>query len=140
MTALRFDCVDLVFELPSLRGPYDVEVGVVATLTVTVQDRLVYREVQFPVVELRLALGRWSCGPEVDFEFESMASDETGLIWLRRQPSGLWRVGSVHQDRPEMAELERPVIIDAIDRLAEVVDAWVYLRLGVTVGMLDGST
>lgn len=139
MTRLRFRCTDVEFSLPRIRAPYDIELGVVASLTISVDDRQVYREVLFPVIELRLALARWLVSGSIeDFEFESMESDEIGLVWLRRQPSGGWRVGSVHQDRPEVAELTLSDVASAVQQLSDLVDGWVADNLGLSVTSLFG--
>jgi hypothetical protein len=97
---------------------------------------VVYSEVQFPIVELRVALERWLKAREDsldDFEFESMESDETGLVWFRRQPSGKWRVGSVHQDELAVDELDLDDVVRGCERFVTGVDDWVRARLRLEI-------
>ncbi|MGH8879208.1 MAG: hypothetical protein ACRD0P_18010, partial [Stackebrandtia sp.] len=94
--AITFAGTTFVRADPSDR--FDLALGVEATLALLVGGRLIYDEPMFPIVELRQALSAWLPSASSDFEFVSMESDESGLIWLRRQPSGLWRAGSIHQD------------------------------------------
>ncbi len=125
MLSIEFE--DATFEREAVRADYDLEIGVTATLSLRVSGRLVYREVMFPVVELRLALARWIEAGEAaeDFEYVSMDSDETGWVWFRRQPSGAWRVGSVHQDEIALQEFEWAHLVAAVDRFVFDVDSWV---------------
>jgi hypothetical protein len=87
----------------SLHERWQVLLGVVGNLSVEVCGRTLYREVEFPLVELAVDLSRWL--QEVDqtnesFVFRSMESEEAGLIWIKRD-DGLWGVGSVHQDHKD---------------------------------------
>jgi hypothetical protein len=106
MLALEFD--QPTFERDAICADYDLEIGVVATFSIRISKQVIYDEVMFPVVELRVALDRWvRGGPDgSDFELVSMESDEAGLVWLRRQPSGSWRVGSIHQNERGLADFE----------------------------------
>ena len=64
-----------------LPRPYDVLLGVEATLRLTMADgQVVYEEQFFPIVELAVALQDWLCdGFAVgsDFSFDSVESDES---------------------------------------------------------------
>ncbi|MEO9238261.1 MAG: hypothetical protein ABI418_09235 [Jatrophihabitantaceae bacterium] len=133
MLALDFD--QPTFELDAVRADYDLEVGVVATLSIRVAQQVIYQEVMFPVVELRIAVDRWARGGPngSDFEFVSMESDEPGLVWFRRQPSSHWRVGSIHQDVPALEEFEWGQVAAAIEQYIANVDRWVATNLDVRV-------
>ena len=98
----------------------DALVRVTADLAVVVDGRVVYSEVDFPVVELAAALVRWCelpAGGRVDFEFDSMSTPEPGWVWIRREGSG-WRVGSLHEEYPAMLESTADQICEAVRRLA----------------------
>lgn len=133
MLSLDFD--QARFERNSVRADYDLEIGVTATLSLRVAEKVIYQELMFPIVELRVALDRWARqGPDTsDFEFVSLESDEAGLVWLRRQPSGSWRAGSIHQDTPAMKEFDWRQITTAIERYMADVDQWVEANLDVRV-------
>lgn len=99
---LRFEIAGVASEADSIRSVADLLVGVTADLTVSCSCSAVYREPQFPVVELACALKQWASDPWAirdDFEFDSMSTPEPGWVWLRRSGEG-WRVGSIHQDEP----------------------------------------
>jgi hypothetical protein len=73
-------------------------------------------------------------GPDVsDFEYESAESDERGLVWFRRQFSGLWRVGSIHQNWIIMDEFSWHEVTSAIHGYVPRVDHWVESQLKVGV-------
>jgi hypothetical protein len=135
---LRFE--QLHRERPALRDLYDVLLGLVAEFSITIGDRLLYREVDFPVVELAASLLRWlDLRPEPgdDFEWESMETEEPGWVWVRSAGDG-WRIGSIHQEYPEprilsMTELQW-AITDFVGRLSakaleeQRIDLAPYLR------------
>lgn len=98
----------------------DVLIRVTADLAIVVDGRPVYSEVAFPVIELAAALIWWCDLPErnrSEFEFDSMSTPEPGWVWIRRGVAG-WRIGSVHQERPEMLEFTADQIRDAVHRFA----------------------
>lgn len=122
-------------ERPRVRDKFDLLLGIVATFEVWVRGKLLYREEMFPIVELRVALERWLgdafCCHE-NFEFQSMESDETGLLWFRWEDGG-WRIGSIHQEYPESYILSDGDVSDVIARFIEKVDGWVLDNCGVHV-------
>ena len=60
-----------------------------------VDERAVYDEPGFPVVELAWSLHNWLRNhPHVDFEFDSMSYEEVGSLFIRKIDSG-WEVGSI---------------------------------------------
>jgi hypothetical protein len=117
-----------------------VLLGLVADFSITVGDRLLYREVDFPVIELAAGLLRWldqRPEPGDDFEWESMETEEPGWVWVRSAGDG-WHIGSIHQEYPEprsfsMTEL-RWAIADFVSRLSmkaleeQGIDLAPYLR------------
>lgn len=133
MIAITF--ADPQVERP-IRGKFDLLLAVVATVELVVNGRSVYREVLFPVVELRASLDEWLrslAKTPLDFEFISMESDDAGLVWFRRQADGRWRVGSVHQDDEAPEHVEVDELIRATERFAQGVDDWVGKNLGIDV-------
>jgi hypothetical protein len=134
MTILALTFTDATFAHPAIRDRFDLLLGVEAVFALKVDDRLIYTEPMFPIVELREALAAW-LPPKVDddFEFVSMESDERGLVWLRRQPSGRWRAGSILQDDITFDELTDIDVIDGCQAFISAVDEWVRGHLGVEV-------
>lgn len=111
MTDLRFEGTD-----PEDR--FDLLLGVCADLALQTEGRLLYSEPDFPVTELAVQLNAWAAGgPESgeDFEFSSMESDESGLVWFRRSGAG-YRVGSLYQEFPAMAVHAPAAVRSTIER------------------------
>jgi hypothetical protein len=135
MADVSISFADPSFTHESVRNEYDLLLGVEATLRLAVNGRLVYSEPMFPVVELRQALMSWlrGGGGGGDFEFISMESDESGLLWFRRQPSGRWRAGSIHQDDIGVSESDWREVVAGCERFIEAVDRWVRYNLGIDV-------
>lgn len=137
MTALTISFTDARFTHPRIRDRFDLLLGVEATLSLAVNDRLIYTEPMFPIVELRSAIAQW--GPEMgDFEFESMESDERDLIWIRRQSSGRWRAGSALQDDIAIDELADGEVVLGCRAFIDDVNAWVRDNLGVEIDDVVG--
>lgn len=139
MAALALTFTDATFARANANDRFDLALGVEATLALTVAGRLIYTEPMFPIVELRWALSVWMLRAGEDFEFTSMESDELGLIWLRRQPSGLWRAGSIHQDDIATQELGTAAIVAGCADFIASVDGWVRDELGVEVSDVLGG-
>jgi hypothetical protein len=128
---MRFS--DARTERPEIRDRFDLLLGVVATLEIVFRDRLLYREEEFPVVELRAHLARWlhdEMPRELDFEFQSMESDEAGLVWLRHVPEG-WRIGSIQQEFPAIDPMSAGQVSELVNRFIEDVDQWVREQLNI---------
>jgi hypothetical protein len=139
MAALAITFTDATFARADPNDRFDLTLGVEATLTLIVGGRLIYDEPMFPIVELRQALSAWMPAAKSDFEFISMESDEPGLIWLRRQPSGLWRAGSIHQDDVATQELDTAEVVAGCADFVARVDCWVRDELGVEVSDVLGD-
>lgn len=133
MTALAITFADATFTRTDVHDRFDLTLGVEATLALTIGDRLIYTEPMFPIVELRQAISAWMPTISTDFEFISMESDEPGLIWFRRQPSGLWRAGSIHQDDIATQELDTADVLVGCADFVTRIDGWVRDALGVAV-------
>ena len=88
---------------PSLNSTAERLLRIVADLSINVDERLLYKETDVPIVELAGQLWQWLKQGEIrtDFSYESMESDTPGLISIKRG-SGGWQVGSVHQEYEEV--------------------------------------
>jgi hypothetical protein len=125
-------------ERTEIRDKYDLLLGIVATLEVSVESRLLYREEMFPIVELRVALERWlgsGLPAGDDFEFQSMESDEKGLVWLHKVDSA-WRIGSIHQDFLAMVEFTDNEVSELVRSFIDEVDQWIFTHHHIRVSSL----
>jgi hypothetical protein len=78
--------------------PWALLLWIVGEFSIKTDQRVVYMESEFCVVEFAAHAVRWlkaSGGPRPDFVYDSMESDESGLVWIR-QVRGGWYAGSVH--------------------------------------------
>lgn len=108
--------------------------NVESDFAVFADGRLVYEESDFPVVELAVAFHLWQqnrVDSEPDFEFDSMSFEELGMVWIRWAGDG-WRVGSLNQERPEMAVFSSEDIDAAIYRFNKELEKEVLESFGET--------
>jgi hypothetical protein len=132
--------INLHFDRPTLereaiRDRYDLLLGVVGTLRLLTWDKLLYEEPMFPIVELRVQLATWlqtGFHNNRAFEFQSMESDEAGLVWIRRQNDG-WRIGAKHQVRVETRVFSDDQIKSASCRFIDTVDSWLRSEWDIEV-------
>jgi len=78
----------------------ELEAGVQADFAIVVNDRVLFRDEYFNVLEFLLAIVQWlRTGVEKgeDFEFASMDCEDAGLVFVQRRPGG-WRIGSIHEE------------------------------------------
>jgi len=122
---IKFRSSNVHADRPHLTHPGDVFVGVTGRLEIDADGRSVYVEEEFPVVELAADLWRWiAVGLEAgrDFEFDSMSTPEPGWVWIRRTDSG-WRVGSLHQERPDLVVRSGAEVRAAVESFIDSVKA-----------------
>ncbi len=132
---MRFAFEGARLERGEARWSYDLLLGVIATFEVRVGDRLLYREEMFPIVELCVALRQWrrdSLPRRQAFVFQSLESDEAGLVWIRPDDGG-WRVGSIHQEYPELRRWSDDEIGRSLNDFVRSVDDWLSENTGSSV-------
>jgi hypothetical protein len=131
--------LELKFHDPTFEGKrvddhFDLLLGINATFELCLNDTIVYQEPMFPIAELRAALLAWLSEHAIrheDFEFESMESEERGLVWIRWADGKGWQVGSVLQ-RVDCSKLfSDQEIHEAVERFALEVERWVMSELQV---------
>ncbi|MGL5866611.1 MAG: hypothetical protein ACRCYX_12225 [Dermatophilaceae bacterium] len=124
---------DAVMNSRGLPEPYDAVLGVEATLQLTSGDgRLVYEEPFFPVVELALALEDWlksGLGAGKDFSFDSVESDESGLLSCRPHGCG-WRIGALEQEFADMTVYGTARVAEVFSAFVRDVDGWLMASTG----------
>ena len=130
---IEFVFTDAIMELPRIRDNFDLLVGVSATLTIRVGDRVLFEEADLPIVELRVQLAQWlaKLASGNDFELDSLESDDTGIVWIRKVSSGKWQIGSVWQEYAEKREWTEVEVRACIEGFASRVDAWALAELKV---------
>jgi hypothetical protein len=111
----------------------DFLVNMEADIEVVDQDRIIYRELSFPVVELARELAAWMAreGADkdvADFIFSSMSFDVDGVIEITRFPSG-WVIGSVFTPEVRSAPMSWGDLSNALNRFVGRVRSDVH-RLG----------
>jgi hypothetical protein len=84
-----------------VRTKWDVLLRIVGDFSIWIRDRVIYREVEFCLVEFAIALANWlaiatDLGP--DFSYTSLESDTEGLVRFTRLGPGEWRVSAADQN------------------------------------------
>jgi hypothetical protein len=123
-------------ESEEIRTKIDLLLGVTAQFEISVDDRILYFEESFPIVEFRTQLLNWLRNDFVefeDFDFQSMESEEEGLVWFHRQPSGQWRVGSAFEEFIEFRTLLDNDVSHIVESYVAVVDSWALENLDVNI-------
>jgi hypothetical protein len=114
--AFQFDSIKQINEL---NDDWEIMLYIEADFFVLVDSKVLYSEQYFCVVEFASALFRWLDKvdkTEEDFIYESMDSDEVGLVWIKQNESG-WRVGSVHQNYEEARTFNLDEIKEACKKI-----------------------
>lgn len=91
-----------------IRTKWDAVLRIVGDFILRMSGRVVYREVEFCLVEFAVALASWfavatDMGP--DFVYTSMESETEGLVRFTRLKPGTWRVSAADQDHDEAGSL-----------------------------------
>lgn len=144
---MRLEFSNVHFER-EIRTKWDVLLRILGDFAVSVGGRIIYREVDFCLVEFAVALGNWlviatDLGP--DFVYTSLESETEGLVRFTRLTPGAWRVTAAHQEQEAVVSLTtievkdaalayigelRTSLLGAIDILQYVDDARVREELG----------
>jgi len=99
-----------------LETNWDLLLRLVADFSIIVPDAHIplYREEEFCVVEFAMQITQWLATLHtdlIDFSYNSIESDETGLVSIRKQQHG-WTVAALHQDVCE----DRPFSTEDIEK------------------------
>ena len=132
---ITFELDNLRFERSDPTDRFDLLLGVCADLVLQTDGRTLYSEPDFPVTELAVQLMVWSHqGLEngEDFEFSSMESDETGLVWFRWTGAG-FRVGSLYQEFPAMSVHGPEAVRSATERFVSLLRERAKDELGIDI-------
>ncbi len=73
---------------------FEIMLRIVAVFFVSRDTNLVYREEEFPIVELATELHRWlKTADDSPFNYESQESDIKNFLWFAPRPMG-WAIGA----------------------------------------------
>lgn len=103
MIEFRFETLRL--DGNRLETDWDVLLRLVADFSIILPDVAIplYREEEFCVVEFAMQITQWLASldlPPNDFSYNSVESDETGLVVISKQEHG-WKIAALHQDYSE---------------------------------------
>ncbi len=120
MTHLRFR--NMHIDGPSIATWSDALLRLTADFELVIDETVLYRQPEFPIVELASQLHVWLvCGATTAFQYESMDSDENPLIWFRPNSTG-WIVGVRHPLTPQAYEVRHGDLVSATRAFLIAVD------------------
>jgi hypothetical protein len=116
---------------------WDFLLRIVGDFALWVRGKLVYREVEFCLVEFALALAKWlSVAPDSrpNFIYMSLESETEGLVRFERSNSSdYWRVSAAHEYEPSMDMLTT----DEVESAAIMYLRDLRARLSTRIEILD---
>lgn len=123
----------------SLRSKWDRLLKIVADFEIIVEERPLFFQTEFPVVEFWLQLTRWLdglvTGGTNDFEYQTMESDEPALVWFCRRSVG-WLVGCLDPEYEEAREFELSEVVHASREFVTDLEREVCERFGINLAKL----
>src|SRR6267142_2157664 len=109
-------------------------------LLLTLEPRSAQRDkppLEFCLVEFAMHISKWLREVTItneDFVYESMESDEGGLVWIKRSGLG-WRIGSVHQAYEEQKEFRLEEISIAVKEYSARLSEELFNKLGLAINL-----
>jgi hypothetical protein len=99
---------------------WQIELGIVGDFVIRVNDKILYKEVGFCLVEFAVQISRWLKKDQLnkDFIYVTAESEEIGIVWIK-YCENKWRVGSVHQEYEELSLFESEEIRRALQKYIE---------------------
>ncbi len=130
VAVIDFSFDNLHSDLPELREPHEFLLRIVADFSIWSENRLLYEEPEFCVVEFAQQLDRWLQGADTtDFEYDATDAEEPGLVWFRFGKEG-WRVGSLFQEHPELREYSKERLENAAKAFMTQLDSSLETKFG----------
>lgn len=127
---IKFSFENLHADSPKLTKPHEFLLRIVADFSMWSDNRLLYEEPEFCVVEFAQQLDDWLKEPDApDFEYDAIDAEEPGLVWFRFEKDG-WRVGSLFQEQPEMREHSRESLKSAAMEFMAQLDSALEANFG----------
>ena len=98
--ALLFTFDNVRFDQSAAEDYYAILLGVVGDFTITIAGKTLYVEEEFCLAEFAAEVAAWwrrlALMP-CDFSYESIESDDIGLVWIRER-EGNWQIGGLDQE------------------------------------------
>jgi|SRR5712691_510371 len=89
---ITFTINNLHQDVPRVKDKFDRLLRIVGDFSIRVDSRILYGESEFPFVEFATQLTKWlAAGGHQDFSYDSVESDDPGLVWFRRSGEQ-WKV------------------------------------------------
>lgn len=139
---MRLTFANLRFD-GDIRTKWDVLLRIVGDFSLCAHERVIYREVDFCLVEFAVALAEWfaiatDLGP--DFIYTSLESDTEGLVRFTRLAPGEWCVSAADQEEAARASLTTAEIKHAAVAYIRELRANLKPRVDVLQYIVDPET
>lgn len=128
-------------DMSTLKEPEQLLLGIVGRFSVLVGPKTLYEEVEFCLVEFAMDVSEWLIKVPTtneDFVYESLESDEIGLVWIKSGTSG-WHVGSIHQNYQETKSFNIDEIRMAINHYLHKLKRELYDKFGLVLNLQPRS-
>ena len=133
---------ELAFEITTtdtsrLKAPEQLLLGIVGRFSVLVGPKTLYEEVEFCLVEFAMDVSQWLINvptTDEDFVYESLESDEIGLVWIKSGTSG-WHVGSIQQHYQETKSFSLDEIRMAVNKYLHKLKRELYDKFGLVLNL-----
>lgn len=134
---LEFRFEHLRCDRPVFATRWDLLLGIVAEFSIVIDERHLYYEEEFPVVEFAAQLHEWlrklGEGQKQDFVYQSMESEESCLIKFSRAPDG-WHLGSPLQRYHEPGAFDCHDVIERSREFIRLLASEIKTRLTIDIG------
>lgn len=104
-------------DIPNLTQYWQIVSGVVGDFSITVHDKVLYKEKEFCLVEFAVQATQWlkdAAYTGADFSYTSMESENEGLIRIKKDNQG-WSVSALYQEYQEANSFSFAEISKAIN-------------------------
>jgi hypothetical protein len=130
---MKLEFANVHFE-GEIRTKWDALLRVVGDFALLIRGRVIYREVEFCLVEFAIALANWlavatDLGP--DFVYTSLESETEGLVRFARLGPGNWRVSAAHQDEKALVSITTGELGEAVLAYIRDLRAHLYPKLDI---------
>jgi len=117
-TKLEFKFQITDFNIDNIEKDWQLILRIVADFEILINGKVFFNEPQFPVVEFAMQAAAWSRNVKENFDYESMESDESPLIWFNSKNDN-YTVGSPWQKYEERNPIEREVLQTSLNNFIE---------------------
>lgn len=134
--------MSITYQLIDLNYHYQAEVdadwktryGVSGHLKILEDDVVIFEDPHMAIIELALDLLSWkkSIGHNrEDYFFESIHSEDIGIVWIKKTGGSMWKIGSVWNKGVTSREYKLSQIDEFIIDYSKIVNEKVYDTFGL---------